>query len=70
MQITLRFSDQNQHKARIETAIKMIEEDSCAEFEDISDFMDGYMKEHQDKKYLPHYFQHKPAPAEYPDYLM
>ena len=59
-----------QRRASVEQAIRNIEKDSCLEFEDISDFMEKYMKDHADKKYLHNYFQHMSPPPEYPDYIL
>ena len=55
--------------ASVEEAIRKLGEVSCLEFEDISVFMEKYMRAHADKKYLHNYFQHLPPPAEYPDYI-
>ena len=53
----------------IREAIQSIEEDSCLEFEDITGFMDNYMKEYEKLRRSEDYFSFKPPPTEYPDYL-
>ena len=58
-----------ERRASVQEAIRNIEKDSCLEFEDISDFMDDYMRNHTDKKYLHSYFHLMEPPAEYPDYI-
>ena len=58
-----------QRRASVEKAIRNIEEASCLEFEDISDFMEDYMKNYTNKN-LPNYFHLRPPPPEYPDYLL
>ena len=58
-----------QRRASVEEAIRKIEEESCLEFEDISNFMNDYMKNYTDKN-LPNYFHLRAPPPEYPDYLL
>ena len=58
-----------ERRASVEEAIRNLEKDSCLEFEDISDFMDNYMKNHTDK-YLHNYFYRMDPPTEYPDYIL
>ena len=53
----------------MEKAIRKLEENSCLEFEDITVFMEKYMRAHADKKYLHNYFHYMLPPAEYPDYI-
>ena len=53
----------------IRDAIQSIEKDSCLEFEDITDFMDDYMKGYESVRFLPKYFTQKSPPVDYPDYL-
>ena len=53
----------------IREAIQSIEEDSCLEFEDITGFMDNYMKGFEMLRGLPKYFKLKSPPTKYPDYL-
>ena len=62
--IQLKFREQF-----IREAIHSIEEDSCLEFEDITDFMDNYMKRYEKLRRSPNYFSLKPLPVDYPDYL-
>ena len=57
-------------RANVEQAIGKIEKDSCLEFEDISDFMEDYMKNQAGMKYQHNYFHLMPAPPEYPDYIL
>ena len=56
-------------KNMVDRAIRMTEEESCLEFEDISNFMNDYMKNYTDKN-LPNYFHLRAPPPEYPDYLL
>ena len=53
----------------IHEAISDLERDSCLQFEDITDFMDHYMKDYEKKKLEWNYFDQKSPPANYPDYL-
>ena len=53
----------------IREAIQSIEEDSCLEFEDITGFMDNYMKGFEKLRRSSIYFSLKPLPVDYPDYL-
>ena len=59
-------------RASVEEAIRNIKKDSCLEFEDISDFMEEYMKNHTryPTKYQHNYFHLMPPPPDYPDYLL
>ena len=65
----IKIAEVPQRWASVEKAIRNIEEDSCLEFEDISDFMDDYMSNHTDK-YLHNYFHRMPPPPEYPDFIL
>ena len=53
----------------IREAIQDLERDSCLEFEDITDFMDDYMKDFEKQKWEANYFGYRRPPAKYPDYL-
>ena len=66
----IEVAERDEWKNMIKAAIQNIEQESCLEFLDISDFMENYMKDESDKKYFPDYFAYKPPPAEYPDYLL
>ena len=59
-----------QRRANVEKAIRNIEKDSCLEFEDISDFMEKYMKNFTKEKNLRNYFDRRIPPGEYPDFLL
>ena len=59
-----------QRRASVEEAIRNIEEDSCLEFEDITDFMKKYLKNHAGMKSRHDYFHLEDAPPEYPDYIL
>ena len=52
----IKIAEVPQRWASVEKAIRNIEEDSCLEFEDISEFMDDYMQNHTAMEYLPNYF--------------
>ena len=58
-----------QRRASVEEAIRNIEEASCLEFEDITDFMEEYMKKHAGKEDLHNYFDLMQPPPKYPDYI-
>ena len=57
-------------RSSVEEAIRKLEEDSCLEFEDISDFMEEYMMNHTGMKNLHNYFHLEDAPPQYPDYIL
>ena len=59
-----------ERRASVEEAIRNLEKDSCLEFEDISVFMEEYMRDHDDKKYLHNYFHLMDPPPQYPDYIL
>ena len=57
-------------KHLVEKAIKNLEEAAdCLEFQDISPFMEKYMKNHTGEKNLRDYFEREIPPEEYPDFL-
>ena len=53
----------------IREALQDLEEDTCLQFEDITTFMDDYMKGFEKKKRKANYFDQRSPPADYPDYL-
>ena len=53
----------------VEKAIKNIEEVSCLQFQDISPFMEKYMKKFEREKNLRDYFERRVPPPQYPDFL-
>ena len=58
-----------ERRASVEEAIRNLEKDSCLEFEDISDFMEDYMRDHPYKD-LHNYFHLEDPPPQYPDYVL
>ena len=58
-------------RALVHTAIQRIEEASCLEFEDITDFMKKYLKGYEKFRNVPKYFtKFKTEPTEYPHYIL
>ena len=56
-------------KHLVEKAIQNLEEVSCLEFQDISSFMEKYMKKFEREINLRDYFERRILPREYPDFL-
>ena len=56
-------------KHLVEKAIKNLEEVSCLEFQDISSFMEKYLKKFEKEINLRDYFERRILPREYPDFL-
>ena len=54
----------------VEKAIQRIVEASCLEFEDITPFMNNYMKNYRRERNLRDYFERRNPPSQYPDFLL
>ena len=57
-------------RALVETAMRGLEQESCLEFQDITDVMKDHMKDHNNNKKMPSYFYLEDPPAKYPSYLL
>ena len=57
-------------RALVERAIQSLEQDSCLEFQDITDVLNNHLKGHKDHKKIPSYFHLEEPPAQYPSYIL
>ena len=56
-------------RALVERARQSLEQDSCLEFQDITDVVNDHIKGTENQKKMPSYFLQDEPPAQYPSYL-